>query len=102
MALSAAAGVTTNLILAVVWSAAFVLLGILAPTLNGMTAVLDTAQRMARVGSWSWDVKGDRWQWSEELYRIFEFDLGTKITVGAVRETIHPEDQPSFDAAFAR
>ena len=31
---------------------------------------LDTAQRMARVGSWSWDVTGDRWQWSEELYRI--------------------------------
>ena len=31
---------------------------------------LATAQRMARVGSWSWDVRGDRWQWSEELYRI--------------------------------
>ena len=31
---------------------------------------LDTAQRMARVGSWSWDVTGDRWHWSEELYRI--------------------------------
>jgi len=31
---------------------------------------LDTAQRMARIGSWSWDVTGDRWQWSEELYRI--------------------------------
>ena len=31
---------------------------------------LDTAQRMARVGSWSWDVVADRWQWSDELYRI--------------------------------
>ena len=31
---------------------------------------LDTAQRMARVGSWSWDVTGDRWHWSEELFRI--------------------------------
>ena len=31
---------------------------------------LDTAQRMARVGSWSWDVPGDRWEWSEELFRI--------------------------------
>jgi PAS domain S-box-containing protein len=31
---------------------------------------LATAQRMARVGSWNWDVTGDRWQWSEELYRI--------------------------------
>ena len=34
---------------------------------------LDTAQRMARVGSWSWDVTGDRWHWSEELYRIAGF-----------------------------
>ena len=31
---------------------------------------LDTAQRMARVGSWSWDVTGDQWHWSEELFRI--------------------------------
>ena len=31
---------------------------------------LDTAQRMARIGSWSWDLIGDRWQWSEELFRI--------------------------------
>ncbi len=38
--------------------------------LQRMRERLDTAQRMARVGSWSWDVKGDRWQWSEELYRI--------------------------------
>ncbi len=32
--------------------------------------LLDTAQRMARIGSWSWDVAADRWQWSEELFRI--------------------------------
>lgn len=31
---------------------------------------LATAQRMARVGSWSWDVPGDHWRWSDELYRI--------------------------------
>jgi PAS domain S-box-containing protein len=31
---------------------------------------LDTAQRMARVGSWSWDLTSDRWEWSEELFRI--------------------------------
>ena len=31
---------------------------------------LATAQRMARVGSWSWEVRADRWHWSDELYRI--------------------------------
>ena len=35
---------------------------------------LDTAQRMARIGSWTWDVAGDRWHWSEELYRIAGLD----------------------------
>jgi PAS domain S-box-containing protein len=39
-------------------------------TLQRTRERLDTAQRMARVGSWSWDVTGDRWEWSEQLYRI--------------------------------
>jgi PAS domain S-box-containing protein len=39
-------------------------------TLQRTRERLDTAQRMARVGSWSWDVAGDRWHWSEELFRI--------------------------------
>src|SRR5215216_7844850 len=41
--LVSAAGVTTNLILALVWSVGFVLAGLLAASLSGMTAVLDTA-----------------------------------------------------------
>jgi PAS domain S-box-containing protein len=39
-------------------------------TLRRSRERLDTAQRMARVGSWTWDVAGDRWEWSEQLYRI--------------------------------
>jgi PAS domain S-box-containing protein len=39
-------------------------------TLQRTRERLDTAQRMARVGSWHWDVPGDRWHWSEELFRI--------------------------------
>jgi Zn-dependent protease len=50
--LVSAAGVTTNLILAVVWSVVFVLLGLLAPALSGMAPVLDTAQRMVVYGIW--------------------------------------------------
>jgi len=50
--LVSAAGVTTNLILALVWSCAFVLLGLLARSLPGMTALFDTAQRMMVYGIW--------------------------------------------------
>ncbi|HEY9016491.1 MAG TPA: site-2 protease family protein [Gemmatimonadales bacterium] len=50
--LVSAAGVTTNLILALVWSAVFVLLGMLGQSLPSWGAVLDTAQRMVVYGIW--------------------------------------------------
>jgi Zn-dependent protease len=50
--LVSAAGVVTNLILALVWSVVFVLLGLLSPMLPGLTPVLDTAQRMLVYGIW--------------------------------------------------
>jgi Zn-dependent protease len=50
--LVSAAGVTTNLILALVWSVGFVVVGMLAPALSSMTAVLDTLQRMLVYGIW--------------------------------------------------
>ncbi|HEY4649714.1 MAG TPA: site-2 protease family protein, partial [Gemmatimonadales bacterium] len=50
--LVSAAGVTTNLILALVWSVAFVVVGMVAPALSSMTPVLDTVQRMLVYGIW--------------------------------------------------
>ena len=35
---------------------------------------LREAQRLARVGSWSWDPRTDNVTWSEELYRIVGYD----------------------------
>ena len=35
---------------------------------------LKEAQRLAHIGSWSWDAETDRIWWSEELYRILHFD----------------------------
>ena len=37
-------------------------------------AFLAEAQRLSRVGSFSWRVATDEIMWSEEAYRIFEFD----------------------------
>ena len=47
-----AAGVVTNLILAIVWSVVFVLLGLAARTLPDAVSVFDTAQRMMVHGIW--------------------------------------------------
>lgn len=63
---------------------------------------LAEAQRLSRTGSFTADVVVDDHIWSEELYRIFEFEPGTKISVQTVRAALHPDDLPSFDADFGR
>jgi PAS domain S-box-containing protein len=60
------------------------------------------AQRLSKTGNFTADIVVDEHIWSEELYRIFEFDPGMKVSVQAVRDVIHPDDLPSFDAGFAR
>jgi len=60
------------------------------------------AQRLSKTGSFTADIVADEHIWSDELYRICEFEPGTKITKNWAREIIHPEDVASFDAGFAR
>ena len=59
-------------------------------------------QRLSHTGNFTADIVVDEHIWSEELYRIFEFDPTTKVSVQLVRDVIHPEDLSSFDAAFTR
>jgi PAS domain S-box-containing protein len=42
--------------------------------LRSTAAALEHAQRLARVGSWHWQIDGDRVQWSRALYEIFGRD----------------------------
>ena len=60
------------------------------------------AQRLSKTGSFITDLVGDDHNWSEEAFRIFQFEPATKVTVQRVRDTIHPEDLPSFEAVIAR
>ena len=50
--LVSAAGVTMNLILAVAWSVAFVLIGLIGRSFSGLTPLFDTTQRMMVYGIW--------------------------------------------------
>ena len=52
------------------------------------------AQRLSKTGSFITDLVGDDHNWSEEAFRIFEFDPATKVTLQAIRDIIHPEDMP--------
>jgi PAS domain S-box-containing protein len=60
------------------------------------------AQRLSKTGSFITDLVGDEHNWSEEAYRIFEFDPASTVTVQRVRDIIHPDDLPSFDSVIAR
>jgi C4-dicarboxylate-specific signal transduction histidine kinase len=57
-------------------------------------AFLAEAQRLSLTGSFSWRVAADEMTWSEQLYRIFEFDPGVPATLELIRTRIHPEDIP--------
>jgi len=55
-------------------------------------AFLAQAQQLSRTGSFSWRVATDEITWSEELYRIYEFDRGMNVTLQLIRTRVHPED----------
>jgi PAS domain S-box-containing protein len=56
-------------------------------------AYLAEAQRLSRTGSFGWDVSSGEIYWSRETFRIFEYDLSTKVTIEHVAQRTHPEDQ---------
>src|SRR5262249_26860270 len=60
------------------------------------------AQRLSKTGSFVTDLAGDDHDWSAEAFRIFEFDPATKVTVQRIRNAIHPDDLPGFEAMIAR
>jgi len=62
---------------------------------------LAEAQRLSKTGSFIMDLVADDHNWSEETFRIFEFDPATKVSVQMIRDRVHPEDLPTFDAVIA-
>lgn len=63
---------------------------------------LTQAQRLSRTGSYTADLIEDRHIWSDEFYRICEFEPGSPVTIQKLRDIVHPEDVPLFESAMAR
>jgi PAS domain-containing protein len=55
-------------------------------------AYLAEAQRLSHTGSFGWSVSSGEIFWSEETYRIFEYDCTMKPTLELVLQRVHPED----------
>ncbi len=74
----------------------------LIATLERREQQLATAQAIARIGSWEWDVVGNRTTWSDELYRIYGVDPASfGGDYEAFLEFIHPDDREDVRAAVA-
>ena len=56
-------------------------------------AYLTEAQSVSHTGSIGWNITTDEHIWSEETFRIFEYDPSTKITLPLILERIHPDDR---------
>src|SRR5207302_3919704 len=55
-------------------------------------AFLAEAQHLARIGSFAWRVAKNEITWSEQLYRIFEFDPQVTVTLELIGTRVHPEE----------
>jgi len=57
-------------------------------------AYIAESQRLARLGGFSWRVESGQITWSDQIYRIFEFEPGGLVTLERIGSRVHPEDIP--------
>ena len=55
-------------------------------------AYLEEAQRLSHTGSFGWKPSTGEILWSDETFRIFQFDRATNPTVERILQRIHPAD----------
>src|SRR5690606_9390948 len=61
--------------------------------------LLREAERVAHLGTWTWDIQSGRVTWSEEMYRILGIAPGSVTpSVTTFFEALHPEDRARSEA----
>jgi two-component system sensor histidine kinase/response regulator len=61
--------------------------------------LLAEAQRVAHLGSWSWEILDDTLVWSDELYRILGASPSdSQLTYRNYLDRVHPEDRARVEA----
>jgi PAS domain S-box-containing protein len=64
--------------------------------LRSSEAYLAEAQRLSHTGSFRWRPDSGEIVWSDENYRIFEYDRATTPTMDLIVQRVHPEDRADF------
>jgi PAS domain S-box-containing protein len=60
-------------------------------------AFLAEGQRLGQTGSFSWRVATGEITWSEQLYRIYELEVGVPVTLELIRTRVHPDDLTLYE-----
>ena len=64
---------------------------------------LANAQRLAHLGSWSWDISSGEVIWSDEAFRIFGHEPGAfASSYEKFMEAVHPDDRERVQAAVSQ
>src|SRR5713226_4878839 len=69
---------------------------LLTQELRRREAYLTEAQRLSHTGSFGWRPDTGEIVWSDETYRIFEYDRSVKSTIDSVVQRVHPQDRADF------
>jgi len=65
-------------------------------------ASLAEAQRLSHTGSFCWRVSTDEILWSDETFRIFQYDRTMKPTEELILQRVHPEDAAAVKRTIER
>jgi len=74
---------------------------LLTQELRRREAYLTEAQRLSHTGSFGWRPDSGEIVWSDETYRIFEYDRSVKPTIDSVVQRVHPQDRADFQKVIA-
>ena len=61
---------------------------------------LSEAQRIARIGSWEWNLASDAMRWSRETRRLIGGDPDADATYAAFLRSVHPEDRAAVSTTI--
>jgi PAS domain S-box-containing protein len=75
---------------------------LLTQELGRREAYLAEAQRLSHTGSFGWKPDTGEIIWSDETYRIFEYDRAVTPTIDLVAERVHPEDRTDVQSVIER
>jgi len=70
---------------------------LLTHELHRREAYLSEAQRLSQTGSFGWNSATEEIFWSEETFRILEYDRLVKPNLELVLQRVHPEDRTFFE-----